>query len=263
MDIPELKFIDTKLKICSARRSIKNQEITFPFSYDFLKKTLDEMRLISENDDKKKREIEQTEIKLQMMARSNEYFEILIQLMQRDLELVYRYVTKENYNKLNEIILGLKLRRSELMDKKTNLTDMEKLAKTKSRELSATMSKYMKSMSDSGKYIDENGFIQNMIDNDMKYSMYTPKEHEKLGTYDQSFTNKWDNDYVLLNTDRWLPPINHKMYKCKVEKQCPVCPTLTTGYPVKLKEFDLARKILPPDIINEDYIREKLLAGLA
>jgi len=53
------------------------------------------------------------------------------------------------------------------------------------------------------------------------------------------------------------------MYKCKVEKQCPVCPSLTKGYPVRVKEFDLARKILPPDVINEEYIREKLLTGLA
>jgi hypothetical protein len=201
-------------------------------------------------------------MRIQMNARSNEYFEMLIQLMQKDLELVYRYIKPESFNKLNEIIMGLKVRRSELMDQKTTLTNMEKLSKTQSREISATMSKYMKSMSGSAKYIDDKGFIQNMIDNDMKYSIYTPKQHEKLGAYDSSFNNGWTNDYVLLNTDKWMPPITHRMYKCKVEKQCPVCPSLTTGYPVKVKEFDLARKILPPDMINEDYIKEKLLTGL-
>jgi len=140
---------------------------------------------------------------------------------------------------------------------------MDKLSKTRSREISATMSKYMKSMSGSAKYIDDNGFIQNMINNDMKYTMYTPKQHEKLGAYDSTFNNKWENDYALLNTDKWMPPITHRMYKCKVEKECPVCPNLTKGYPVRVKDFDLARKILPPDTINEDYIREKLLTGLA
>jgi hypothetical protein len=250
---------DTRLSSVKANAD----KISFPFTFEFLQKTMDEMRLISSGDDKKKREIQEAEMRLQMNARSNEYFEMLIQLMQRDLDLVYRYINKETFNKLNKIILGLSLRRSELMNQNTNLTDMEKLSRTQSREISATMSKYMKSMSGSAKYIDDKGFIQNMINNDMKYSMYTPKQHEKLGAYDSTFNNKWDNDYVLLNTDKWMPPITHRMYKCKTEKQCPVCPSLTKGYPVKVKEFDLARKILPPDVINEDYIREKLLTGLA
>ena len=101
-----------------------------------------------------------------------------------------------------------------------------------------------------------------MIDNDMKYSMYTPKQHEQLGTYDSTFTNKWDNDYVLLNTDKWRPLIGHSLYKCKTEKPSIVCPNLTKGYPVKLKDFNIARKVLQPDNINEDYIREKLLTGI-
>ena len=237
--------------------------INFPFSFEFLKKTLNEMILISSGDDKKKREIEETQIRLQMNARSNVYFEMLIQFMQKDLNSVYILLNPKSFNVLNEMIMGLKVRRSELTNKQMTLTDMEKLSKTQSREISATMSKYMKSMSGSAKYIDDNGFIQNMINNDMKYSIYTPKQHEKLGAYDSTFNNKWDNDYVLLNTDKWRPPIGHHMYKCKVEKECPVCPNLTKGYPVKVKEFDLARKILPPDAINEDYIREKLLTGLA
>jgi hypothetical protein len=245
--------------------SIKSNsdKITFPFTYEFLKKTMDDMRLIASGDDKKKREIEQTQIRLQMNARSNVFFEILIQFMQKDLDLVYRYINPKSFNYLNEMIMGLKVRRSELTNKQMTLTDMDKLSKTQSREISATMSKYMKSMSGSAKYIDDNGFIQNMINNDMKYSIYTPKQHEKLGAYDSTFNNKWENDYALLNTDKWRPPIGHHMYKCKVEKECPVCPSLTKGYPVKVKDFDLARKILPPDVINEDYIREKLLTGLA
>jgi hypothetical protein len=51
------------------------------------------------------------------------------------------------------------------------------------------------------------------------------------------------------------------MYKCKTEQKCQVCPTLTKGYPLNLKEFNNARKIMPPDIINLDYINEKLLTG--
>ena len=95
----------------------------------------------------------------------------------------------------------------------------------------------------------------------MKYSVYTPKQHEQLGTNDQSFTNKWDHDYVLLNTDKWRPPIGHHMYKCKTEQKCQVCPTLTKRYPWILKEFNNARKIMPPDIVNIVYINEKLLTS--
>jgi hypothetical protein len=242
--------------------SLSSDKISFPFDYKLLKQTLDEMILITSNDDNRRKEIEQIQTLLQIKAKSNEYFEMLIQLIQKDLELVYRYVTPELFNKLNEIIMGLKVRRSELTnnDKRSiDLSEMERLSITKSKEISSTMSKYMKSISDSGKYIDKNGFVQNMIDNDMKYSIYNQKQHEKLG----QINNSWNNDYVLLNTDKWMPSITHNMYKCKVEKQCPICPNLTTGYPVSVKEFDLARKILPPDIINEDYIREKLLTGLA
>ena len=95
----------------------------------------------------------------------------------------------------------------------------------------------------------------------MKYSLYNPSQLEKLGTYDMSFSNKWNNDYVLLNTDKWRPPINNQIYKCKADNYNNVNPYLTKGYPVKLKDFNIARKILPPDIININYINDKLNTG--
>ena len=236
-------------------QSIPKIKINFPFSYLFLKETMDEMRLISSStdDNAKNKQIIQ---RIRNNSKSNEYFEMLIQLMQKDLELVYRYITPELFNNLNVIIMGLKLR-------KTKLTNTKILPPTQSKEMSPTMKKYIKSMTESGKYMNDTGFINNLMEDDMKYTMFTPSQHEKLGTFDSTFNNKWDNDYVLLNTDKWRPPTGHHMYKCKMEKECPVCPNMTSGYPVKLKEFDLARKVLPPDIINQDYIREKLLTGLA
>ena len=94
---------------------------------------------------------------------------------------------------------------------------------------------------------------------DLPYNDYVTQGLLPLGAGLQS----WKNDYVLLNTDKWRPTINHNMYKCKQEVKCQVCPSMTSGYPVKLKEFDMARKILPPDNINVDYINEKLLTGLS
>ena len=92
----------------------------------------------------------------------------------------------------------------------------------------------------------------------MKYSIFTPEQHQQLGSYDQSFNNQWDNDYVLLNTDKWRPKINHETYKCKTENNCKICPNTTSGYPVNLKDFNIVKKIIPPDNINVEYIKEIL-----
>lgn len=66
--------------------------------------------------------------------------------------------------------------------------------------------------------------------------------------------------------DSFLPP--EKWYPdppfppvCVAEKRCPVCPVYTTGTPVDVKEWNQSRKILPPDGINTDYIKDKLNSG--
>ena len=229
-----------------------NNTISFPFDLQYIKSVYNDFNNMKKNDTNENK-IKQ---KIKENSKKSEYYEILIQFIQTNMEQFYKYLNKNNFNKINEFIMDIKTRRNMMKD--DNMKD-----KTESRELSPLMKKYLKSLLKEGKYIDDYGFIKNMIDNDMKYSIYRPKDHEMLGTYDPTFTNKWDNDYVLLNTDKWRPTIGHNMYKCKQEVKCPVCPTMTSGYPVKLKEFDMARKILPPDNINVDYINEKLLTGLA
>ena len=232
---------------------------------------------------------EKLAFKILKKSQDNEYYEILVQILQTNIHSSYKMI-KKDHNKINKLILDLKLKRMETINmknienienmknmknmKKENKDDLSadelkklnkssKSSKSESRELSNTMQKYLNKMIKQGKYIDDSGFVQNMVDNDMKYTQYTPQQQEKLGTYDATFTNKWNNDYALLNTDKWRPPIGHHMYKCKQETKCPVCPSLTAGYPVALKEYDVARKILQPDNINVDYINEKLLTGLA
>ena len=243
-----LKPTDTKLS-----ESITNDKIIFPFSLDFLKQTLNNV-LKSKQDDKIASEI-------QLLTKKSEYYEILIQILQTNIEAAYKFLNPDKFNKINELVIDIKVKRQNSLSQDMTLDNMKVGSKTHSRELSTNMKRFLKTMISSDKYYDNNGFVQNMVDNDMRYTVYTPKQQEKLGTYDASFTNNWKNDYALLNTDKWRPPISHSMYKCKTEKKCPVCPSLTTGYPVRLKEFDLARKILPPDMINIDYINEKLLTG--
>jgi hypothetical protein len=243
------------LKPVNTKYNDLDEEISFPFSEKLINKTLNDI-LYKQNDPK-------VITNIQLNSKKSEYYEILIQLLQTNINAVYKYLKNNKFNKLNEIIMNIKIKRENDIKPDLTLNNLLKDKNSNSRELSATAKRYIKSMLDEGTYIDDNGIVKNMIDNDMKYSMYKGKEQEPLGSYDSTFTNKWDNDYVLLNTDRWVPKFNHSMYKCKTEKTCPVCPSVTSGYPTKLKEFDLARKILPPDMINTDYINEKLITGLA
>lgn len=68
---------------------------------------------------------------------------------------------------------------------------------------------------------------------------------QPLGMNGNGLTNEWDHDYILLSTDKWAPTMKPAPV-CKVEKECPVCPSLTSGYPISVREFDLSRKIMPP-----------------
>ena len=204
---------------------IEQTEITnmFPFTFEYISEIFNNF-LKAKNDDNMAKQ-------LFSMAKKYKPFELLIQIFQTNIEASYKFMNKNDYNKINDIIYNL-------ISKQPNTTNQ------------------------TNKFIDNNGFYNQSINSDTKYTMYTHEQNQKLGTYDDTFNNQWENDYVLLNTDKWRPPISHSMYKCKTETTCPVCPSLTSGYPVRLKDFNNARKILPPDIINVDYINDRLLTGL-
>ena len=152
--------------------------------------------------------------------------------------------TEINNTYLNELML-LKEQINELKNNSADTSCDKKVAEI--------LSKYLAK----GKYIDDKGLVSNMLDNDMKYNQLNPEEMQPLGTYDNTFTNKWDHGFTYLNTDKWAPPIR-KLQQNKIEKECTTCPTLTNGYPLNLMEFDNSRKILPPDNINLDYIKDRL-----
>jgi hypothetical protein len=65
---------------------------------------------------------------------------------------------------------------------------------------------------------------------------------QPLGANGDGLTNEWDQDYVLLNTHKWGPSLNPPPV-CVTDKKCPVCPSLTSGYPLSLKDFDSSRKV--------------------
>ena len=93
--------------------------------------------------------------------------------------------------------------------------------------------------------------------NEMKYSQLNKDFHVPLGQYTTDFNNDFEYGYSYLNTNKWSVPLP-KVPVCKSEKKCPVCPVTTTGYPVDLKDWNTSRKMLPPDNINIDYVKDKL-----
>ena len=91
--------------------------------------------------------------------------------------------------------------------------------------------------------------IQTLQNNMINSSPSPPNTLEPLGQNGDGFTNSWDQDYTILNTHKWAPSLNPPPV-CKAEKECPVCPSITSGYPLSLKEYDSSIKITAP--INAD-----------
>ena len=91
----------------------------------------------------------------------------------------------------------------------------------------------------------------------MAYNQLTPDQMQPLGSYDKTFTNKWNHGFTYLDTSRWAPPSRNPPV-CKTEARCPVCPVSTSGYPVDVLEYDDTRKVMPPDNININYIKDQL-----
>jgi len=75
--------------------------------------------------------------------------------------------------------------------------------------------------------------------NDMKYSDLPANYYEPIG---DKIANEWDNEYTLLNTDKWQIPQSRPPV-CISSSSCKVCPTNTEGYPLNLKEWDDSRVI--------------------
>lgn len=91
--------------------------------------------------------------------------------------------------------------------------------------------------------------------NDLPYTDY---HHIPLG--DNYKPTDFEYGYSFLPPEKWYPTSPFPPV-CVSEKRCPVCPTYTTGTPVDVKEWTSATKIMPPDGINTQYIKDKLNSG--
>jgi hypothetical protein len=92
-------------------------------------------------------------------------------------------------------------------------------------------------------------------ENDWKYNQYNIKKMMPIGEGIQ----EWENDYALLNTDKWAPSFNPPPV-CKNEKNMiEVKPNSKDGYAknyTTLKDFNSSRKVMNPDNINIDFIKK-------
>jgi hypothetical protein len=118
-------------------------------------------------------------------------------------------------------------------------------------KVNEAVEKYLKN----GKYIDDNGIIKNIMNSDMIYNQLDISMLQSLGSYDNSFSNKWDKGYTYLDTSKWSVPKVHIPPPPNINN---IQSSLTPGYPINVLEFDNSRKVLGPDNINLQYIKEKL-----
>lgn len=102
-----------------------------------------------------------------------------------------------------------------------------------------------------GKIYRRLNFDQN---NELKYT--NQLNNDQLKPMADKINNEWDNSDYILATG-WKPSQNNPPV-CKTDKICPVCPLTTSGYPVSVMNFDESRKVMNPDNINIQFIKEKL-----
>jgi len=91
-------------------------------------------------------------------------------------------------------------------------------------------------------------------DNEMQYNDYfiMPISAEDEGSFEEG--------YSMLPPSKWYPVPPHPPV-CVTEKKCPVCPVMTSGAPVDLKEWNDSRRITPGDVVNTDYAKDKMNSG--
>jgi len=75
--------------------------------------------------------------------------------------------------------------------------------------------------------------------NDSKFNELPQDFFRPIGS---TITNTWDNDYTLLNTDKWSVPMQRPPL-CINTNPCKVCPNETPDYFINLKNWDESRLV--------------------
>ncbi|MBA42952.1 MAG: hypothetical protein CMF62_02945 [Magnetococcales bacterium] len=73
-------------------------------------------------------------------------------------------------------------------------------------------------------------------------------------------SKNYEYGYSFLPPEKWYPEPPRPPV-CVTEKRCPVCPSLSTNGVADMKEWDSSRRITGPDLIDTEYVSQKLNAG--
>ena len=149
--------------------------------------------------------------------------------------------TKKNSKKQTELINKLENKLQKLESIITGLN------------VDGTVPEFLQKMMAKNKYVDRDGMVRDAMYGDMKYHQGNPEQLQPVIRRDD---DEWDTTgYSIMNPDRWKPvdPTIRDVYQ---ENQCPVCPNMTSGYPVNVMEFDKSRYVIGSDNISIDYIKK-------
>lgn len=97
-------------------------------------------------------------------------------------------------------------------------------------------------------------FEDGTLDNEYEYTDYNmlPMADHDTGSFEYG--------YSFLPPEKWYPqPPNPPV--CVTDKRLHVMPVYTTGTPIDVKEWNEARRVMPPDNIKTKYVKEKLNSG--
>lgn len=146
---------------------------------------------------------------------------------------------------------GRRLREKEYIEK------LKKQLDKRARELDGYDTPYQKvgNKSEYDKTLQNRRGLQGELDDELPYSDYN---HLPVASGYKS--HDYEYGYSFMPPEKWYPQPPRPPV-CVTEKRCPVCPTYTNGAPIDVKEFHSSRRVTPPDMINTEYIGDKLNAG--
>jgi hypothetical protein len=127
----------------------------------------------------------------------------------------------------------------------------------RAREIGGYDSRFQEvgSKSERNKTTESRRRIEGELDDEIPYTDYN---HLPIAAGYKS--HDYEYGYSFLPPEKWYPQPPRAPI-CVSEKRCPTMPVYAHGTPMDVKEFHSARRITPPDLINTDYIGDKLNSG--
>jgi hypothetical protein len=138
-----------------------------------------------------------------------------------------------------------------------SVREREEALEKKAHSLEGYAEPYQKvgSKSERDRTFDSKRRIEGTIDDELPYSDYN---HLPIASGYKS--HDYEYGYSFLPPEKWYPQ-PPRAPVCVTSSREKVCPTYAAGTPVDVKEWHSSRRVTPPDLINTDYIGEKLNSG--